>query len=198
MGRGSAKQEAWFDDAKQAVATLKQGGILLHATDTVWGLACDATSNDAVERLNALKMRHPVHPVLTLMADDGMLQRHVPYIPEVAWQLMDESDRPTTIVYPEGRNVSTQLLGSNGSLAVRRVEDPYCVFVIRGLGKPIASTSANLTGQPTPSCFREVPQALIDGADHVSMHRQQEAPGNATPSMMVAFDEQERFTLIRR
>ena len=100
MGRGSAKHEAWFDDAKQAVATLKQGGILLHATDTVWGLACDATSNDAVERLNALKMRHPVHPVLTLMADDGMLQRYVPNIPEVAWQLMDESDRPTTIVYP--------------------------------------------------------------------------------------------------
>ncbi len=191
------RQFEWFDDAKRAVDALKRGGVVLHATDTVWGLACDATQDEAVNKLNALKQRHPVHPVLTLMADDGMIQRHVPTIPDVAWELMDETDRPTTIIYPEARGVSSQLLGSNGSLAVRRVNDPFCEFLIRGLGKPIASTSANLTGQPTPTCFADVPAELREGVDYVSEHRSKEGPGSGKASLMVAFDGQGRFTLIR-
>ena len=190
--------EPWHDDARHAVRVLRQGGILLHATDTVWGLACDATNDDAVKRLNELKSRHPEHPVLVLVADEGHVEELVPSVPEAAWDLMEHADRPTTVVYPEGRGVSTLLLGSNGSLAIRCIRDPYSAYVIRGLGKPIASTSANVTGDPTPMGFRDVPAMLREGVDHVSTHRQQESAGAGQPSMMVAFDAAGRFSFVRK
>ena len=191
-------QEPWHEDARHAVKVLRDGGLLLHATDTVWGLACDATNDDAVQRLNQLKSRHPEHPVLVLVADEGHVEELVTEVPEAAWDLMEHSDRPTTIVYPSGSGVSPLLMGSNGSLAIRCIRDAYCAYVIRGLGRPIASTSANLTGGPTPKGFRDVPEALKSGADHVSLHRQTETSGDGQPSMMVAFDDAGRFSFIRR
>ena len=198
MASSRKSSEPWHDDARQAVKVLRQGGILLHATDTVWGLACDATNDDAVKRLNELKSRHPEHPVLVLVADEGHVEELVPHVPEAAWDLMEHTDRPTTVVYPEGRGVSPLLLGSNCSLAIRCIRDPYSAYVIRGLGKPMASTSANVTGGPTPKGFRDVPTVLREGVDHVSTHRQQEAAGAGQPSMMVAFDAAGRFSFIRK
>ena len=191
-------QEAWQDDARQAVKVLREGGLLLHATDTVWGLACDATNDEAVQRLNQLKSRHPEHPVLVLVADEGHVQELVPEVPDAAWDLMEHANRPTTIVYPSGKGVSPHLMGRDGSLAIRCIRDAYCAYVIRGLGRPIASTSANLTGGPTPKRFRDVPEALKNGVDHVSLHRQTETSGDGQPSMMVAFDEAGRFSFIRK
>lgn len=191
-------QEPWHEDARHAVKVLRDGGLLLHATDTVWGLACDATNDDAVQRLNQLKSRHPEHPVLVLVADEGHVEELVTEVPDAAWDLMEHGDRPITIVYPSGKGVSTHLLGSNGSLAIRCIRDAYCAYVIRGLGRPIASTSANLTGGPTPKSFLDVPQALQDGVHHVSLHRQKEPSGDGQPSMMVAFDKEGRFSFIRK
>ena len=196
-GRGK-RSEPWHDDARQAVRVLREGGILLHATDTVWGLACDATNDEAVKRLNALKARHPEHPVLVLVADEGHVEQLVDEVPEAAWDLMAHSDRPTTVVYPSGKGVSDLLKGANGSLAIRCIREVYTAYVIRGLGKPIASTSANLTGGPTPKGFRDVPTELKSGVDHVSAHRQDEPPGAGVPSMMVAFDECGRFQFLRK
>ena len=196
-GRG-IRSEPWHDDARQAVRVLRKGGILLHATDTVWGLACDATNDEAVKRLNALKARHPEHPVLVLVADEGHVEQLVDEVPEAAWDLMAHSDRPTTVVYPSGKGVSELLKGANGSLAIRCIREDYTSYVIRGLGKPIASTSANLTGGTTPKSFRDVPAELKAGVDHVSAHRQDEPPGAGVPSMMVAFDEHGRFQFLRK
>lgn len=198
MGGRSKRSEPWHEDARQAVRVLRDGGILLHATDTVWGLACDATNDEAVMRLNALKARHPEHPVLVLVADEGHVEQLVDDVPEAAWDLMEHSDRPTTVVYPSGKGVSDLLKGANGSLAIRCIREDYTAYVIRGLGKPIASTSANLTGGPTPKSFRDVPTELKTGVDHVSSHRQEEPPGAGVPSMMVAFDEQGRFQFLRK
>ena len=191
-------QEPWHDDARNAVRVLREGGLLLHATDTVWGLACDATNDDAVQRLNLLKSRHPEHPVLVLVADEGHVKELVTEVPDAAWDLMEHANRPTTIVYPSGKGVSPHLMGSNGSLAIRCIRDAYCAYVIRGLGRPIASTSANLTGGPTPKGFRDVPEALRNGVNHVSSHRQTETAGDGQPSMMVAFDDAGRFSFIRK
>ena len=99
-------QEPWHDDARHAVKVLREGGLLLHATDTVWGLACDATNDDAVQRLNLLKSRHPEHPVLVLVADEGHVEELVTEVPDAAWDLMEHANRPTTIVYPSGKGVS--------------------------------------------------------------------------------------------
>ena len=198
MGGRSKRSEPWHDDARLGVRVLREGGILLHATDTVWGLACDATNDEAVKRLNALKARHPEHPVLVLVADEGHVERLVADVPEAAWDLMEHSDRPTTVVYPSGKGVSELLKGANGSLAIRCIREDYTSYVIRGLGKPIASTSANLTGGTTPKSFRDVPAELKAGVDHVSGHRQDEPPGAGVPSMMVAFDEHGRFQFLRK
>ena len=94
MPSSRKSSEPWHDDARQAVKVLRQGGVLLHATDTVWGLACDATNDDAVRRLNELKSRHPEHPVLVLVADEGHVEELVPEVPEAAWDLMEHADPP--------------------------------------------------------------------------------------------------------
>ncbi|MGB1384131.1 MAG: L-threonylcarbamoyladenylate synthase [Flavobacteriales bacterium] len=192
------RSEPWHEDARIAVQVLRSGGIVLHATDTVWGLACDATNDEAVTRMNALKSRHPEHPVLVLVADEGHVEELVSEVPEAAWDLMEHSDRPTTVIYPEGKGVSPLLLGGDGSLAVRCIRDPYSAYVIRGLGRPVASTSANVTGGPTPKSFRDVPESLRTGADHVSAHRRDERDGSGIPSMIVAFDEEGRFRFVRK
>ena len=197
MGR-KRREEAWHEDARQAVRVLKQGGVLLHATDTVWGLACDATNDQAVQRMNTLKERHPIHPVLVLVADEGHVEQLVDDVPEAAWDLMELGDRPTTVVYPQGKGVSSALLGTNGSLALRCVREDYSAYVIRGLNRPLASTSANFTGHPTPKDFRDIPEDLKKLVDHVSAHRRDETGGAGVPSMMVAFDEAGRFTFLRK
>ena len=194
MGR----KEAWHEDARQAVRVLKQGGVLLHATDTVWGLACDATNDEAVQRMNSIKERHPVHPVLVLVADEGHVEQLVGEVPEAAWDLMELGDRPTTIVYPHGKGVSSALLGVDGSLAVRCIREDYSAYVIRGLNRPLASTSANFTGQPNPKGFLDISDNLKDLVDHVSVHRRDEVEETGVPSMMVAFDEAGRFTFLRK
>jgi len=198
MAARQRQSEVWQEDAREAVRVLRQGGVILHATDTVWGLACDATNDNAVRKLNELKARHPEHPVLVLVADEGHVQDLVSEVPDAAWDLMEHSERPTTIVYPDGKGVSPLLLGADGSLAVRCIREPYSAYVIRGLGKPLASTSANLTGGPTPKNFSDVSDELRLGADYVSKHRQQERDGSGLPSMMVAFDAAGRFTFLRK
>jgi len=197
MGR-KRREESWHEDARQAVRVLKQGGVLLHATDTVWGLACDATNDEAVQRMNTIKERHPIHPVLVLVADEGHVEQLVDAVPEAAWDLMDLGDRPTTVVYPQGKGVSSALLGANGSLAVRCIREDYSAYVIRGLNRPLASTSANFTGQPTPRSFQDISNDLMNLVDHVSSHRRDELGGSGVPSMMVAFDEAGRFTFLRK
>ena len=197
MGR-KLREEAWHEDARQAVRVLKQGGVLLHATDTVWGLACDATNDEAVQRMNTIKERHPVHPVLVLVADEGHVEHLVGDVPEAAWDLMELGERPTTVVYPQGKGVSSALLGADGSLAVRCIREDYSAYVIRGLNRPLASTSANFTGQPTPKSFHDISNDLKNLVDHVSAHRRNDVGGTGVPSMMVAFDEAGRFTFLRK
>ena len=189
--------ESWRDDALEAVRTLRSGGVILHASDTVWGLACDASNPEAIAKLRSLKGRDKDTPILVLASDDGMIQKHVEDVPEAAWELYDCADRPTTIVLPKGRGVDESLLGPGGSLAVRRISEPWCEFVIRGLGKPIASSSANLSGVPTPKSFSEIDSSITLGVDFVSSHRKTEAL-SSPPSFMVAFDEDGRFNILRK
>ncbi len=189
--------ESWRDDALEAVRTLKSGGVILHASDTVWGLACDASNSDAVAKLRKLKGRDDGSPILVLASDDGMIQRHVEKVPDSAWELYDCADRPTTIVLPFGRGVDNSILGSGGSLAIRRVSDPWCEFVIRGLGMPIASSSANISGVATPKFFGDIDSSITLGVDFVSSHRKTEVL-SSPPSFIVAFDEEGRFNILRK
>lgn len=189
--------ETWRDDALEAVRTLRDGGVILHASDTVWGLACDASNPEAVAKLRALKGRDAETPILVLVSDDGMIQKHIEDVPDAAWDLIDTATRPTTIVMPGGRGVDSSILGHGGSLAIRRISEPWCEFVIRGLGKPIASSSANLSGVPTPKSYRQIESSISVGADFVSSHRKTEEL-NSPPSFMVSFDKEGRFKILRK
>lgn len=189
----------WQEDARKAAAAIKAGQILLHPTDTVWGLAADPKNDAAVRAMNRLKGRPENTPVLLLVADDGELERVLPKLPEGAWSLIESSDRPVTLV-AEGatnRGFSVVCQGQDGRLAVRWVQDdPYTAYVIRGCGGVLASTSANLHGEATPARLDGVADAIRSGVGHVANHRREDSLAGR-PSMMVGFDKAGRFEMIR-
>lgn len=192
----SKLNEPWREEALALVQALKAGGVILSATDTVWGLACDATNADAVARMAALKGRPLEKSFLALVADDGQMERLLPQLPDSAWELIEASDRPVTVVGQAGigHRLAAGMVRSDGSLGVRCVKEPYLQFIIRGLSRPLASTSANISGSPTPTRLQEVADAVKDGVDAVGTWQ----PGHsAPPSWVVRFDETGRFSVLR-
>lgn len=192
--------QSWEPDALQAVRTLRSGGVLLHASDTVWGLAADAQHPEAVSRIFQIKKRPIEQTLITLVSSESQLEMLIPNLPEAAWELLEVSDRPVTIVGRLGANSRYQLapglVASDGTVAVRLVKDPYNLFILKGLDRPMASTSANTSGAPTPIRFQEVEQAIVEGVDFAGEHHRNE-PTSSQPSMLVKFDEAGRIQLIR-
>lgn len=164
-------ENALFDkaDLDEAIAVLKAGGVILYPTDTVWGLGCDATNPEAVARVFAIKRRAESKTMVTLVADADMLGRYVKVIPEVAINLIEVNDRPMTIVYPDGVNLAPGVLAEDGTAAIRIPSgSDFCVQLIRRFGKAIVSTSANYSGEPTPTYYEDIPVEIIDAADWVA------------------------------
>lgn len=194
------KKPDWQDDALAVVRTLKAGEVAVHSTDTVWGLAADAMSKAAVSRVFDIKKRDKASTLLMLVDSPGMLEKYLPALPEAAWDLLDVSNRPVTVIAKCSDESKTKLasglVAADGTLAVRWVKDDYLAFIIRGLGRPVASTSANLNGKETPITYLGIDDAVTSAADFVAQHRRN-APTNSTPSMIVKFDEQDRITIIR-
>ncbi|MCB0761252.1 MAG: threonylcarbamoyl-AMP synthase [Flavobacteriales bacterium] len=168
------------EELKEAVRILRSGGVILYPTDTIWGLGCDATNQEAVDRLRAVKGREEGKAMLVLVAEDGMLQRYVKDVPKVAWDLIDCADKPTTIIYPEGIHFAEGVTAEDGSIGIRKTDDETCVFMIKGLNKPLVSTSANFAGQPSPSVFREISEELKNKVDYIVPFRQDEQGGRAS------------------
>lgn len=192
------KTAPWQSDALEAVRTLKSGGMLLHPSDTVWGLAASAKDGEAIRRVNRLKGRPENQPLIVLVASDGDMERLLPNLPDEAWELIESSDRPVTVLAEPGKQhgLDEALIGPDGRIAVRWVRnDPFTEFVIRGAGR-LASTSANLNGFPTPEKFTDIPESLRLEADYIPLHRREETV-STQPSMMVAFDAAGRFELLR-
>lgn len=152
---------------QSAIKTLRRGGTLLYPTDTIWGLGCDATNETAVGRVYALKRRPPQQALLVLLPDAGLLDRYLVRVPDLAWDLIEFAEKPLTIVYPQGKNVPPNLLGADGSLAIRVVKEGFCHGLLQAFGRPLVSTSANLSGQPSPERFAQVPEELTKGVDYI-------------------------------
>ena len=150
-----------------AVEALKAGDIILYPTDTVWGIGCDATNPDAVARVFELKKRPDSKSLVTLVADADMLGKYVKVIPETAINLIEVNDRPMTIVYPGAMNLAPNVIAEDGTAAIRIPQSEFCVQVIRKFRKAIVSTSANISGEPAPSFYEDIPMEIIDGVDHV-------------------------------
>src|SRR5512135_2173629 len=133
------------EDIRAAVETLKKGGIILYPADTIWGLGCDATNEDAVRKIFRIKERQDAKSMLVLLDDENKLTGYVTEIPEIAWSILEVTEKPITIIYPGARNLAAGLVAEDGSIGIRIVKDDFCRQMIRTFGKPVVSTSANIS-----------------------------------------------------
>ncbi len=173
--------ENYNEDIKKAVDTLRAGGIILYPTDTIWGIGCDATNSKAVRRVFDIKHRADSKALITLVGSLAALERIVEEVPDVAYQLLEVADKPMTIVYDHGRGVAPELLAEDGSIGVRLTTEPFSAALCKAFGRPLVSTSANISGKPAPAHYGEISQEILDAADYVCTSRRDEtAPAAAS------------------
>jgi L-threonylcarbamoyladenylate synthase len=154
-------------EVHNAYEAIKAGGIILYPTDTVWGIGCDATNPDAVKKIYDLKQRMESKSMIVLMNSDRMMHNVFKEIPEVAWQLIDLSEKPTTLILDNPRNVAPNLIAPDKTLGVRLIKEPFCFKLMERMKKPLVSTSANISGMPTPNSFKEIDKHILDGVDYI-------------------------------
>lgn len=154
-------------DINNAVAALDKGGVILYPTDTVWGIGCDATDSAAVRRVFEIKRRADSKALITLVADVADIGRYSAVAPSVASAIIGASDRPTTVVYPGGHGLAPELLAEDGSVGMRVTAELVSSSICRALGRPLVSTSANISGQPAAGIYGEISREIIDAVDYV-------------------------------
>lgn len=154
-------------DYHEAIGHLRRGGIILYPTDTLWGLGCDATNEAAVQRVYRLKQRNEAKALVVLIAEVGQLTQYVTQVPDIAWDWVEFAEKPLTVVYPKGKNVAASVLAPDGSLAIRLVKEEFCKNLVYRFGRALVSTSANISGHPTPGRFEDISEALKQGVDYI-------------------------------
>lgn len=162
------------DDIRRAVEVMHAGGVILYPTDTVWGIGCDATNPEAVAKVYRIKQRSDSKAMICLVDSDARLQRYVRNVPEVAWQLIDCSERPMTVVLDGATGLASNLIAEDGSVALRITNEPFSKQLCYRFQKAIVSTSANISGQPAAQNYCDIPQELLDAVDYVCWSRRQE------------------------
>lgn len=160
------------EDIREALTALRGNGIILYPTDTIWGLGCDATSQEAVEKIFRIKSRDENKSLLILVNSEQMLERYVREIPEIALELLSVTDGPLTIIYPNGKNLAKGVCSEDGSAGIRICRDEFCNELISRFRKPVVSTSANFSGEKSPHFFDEIDKELIKSVDYVVKYRQ--------------------------
>lgn len=183
-------------EIQNAFEVIQNGGIILYPTDTVWGIGCDATNPEAVAKIYELKKRAETQSMIVLMNGEKMLYNVFKDIPEVAWQIMDLSENPTTIILDNPRNVATNLIASDKSLGVRVVKEPFCFKLLERMKKPLVSTSANISGQPTPIAFKDINPEIIKGVDYVVNLHQDRIAGK--PSTIIKLTNDSQVKVLRK
>lgn len=188
--------EAINQEVHNAFEIIKEGGIILYPTDTVWGIGCDATNPEAVAKVYALKKRAETQSMIVLMNGDRMVYTVFNEVPEVAWQIIECAEKPTTLILDNPKNVAANLIAADKSLAMRIVKEPFCFKLLERMKKPLVSTSANISGQPTPKSFKEISPEIIKGVDYVvNLHREKIA-GN--PSSIIKLTNDLQVKVIRK
>lgn len=181
-------------DVQSAVEALKAGKIILYPTDTIWGIGCDPTCEEAVRRIFEIKGRGEGKAMIILIERIEQLRDYVAQIPEIAWDIVDFAENPLTIIYPKGKNVSPLVLPEEGTIAVRLVRDEFCKAVIRKFGKAIVSTSANKSGEKSPANYSEISSEIISSVDFVPEWRKDEkTSGKASTIMQIGMKGELKF-----
>ena len=184
------------DDITRSLEVLSEGGVILYPTDTIWGLGCDATNEEAVTKLYHLKGREETRSMLILLENQNFISQYIKEVPEVAWELIESSDRPLTIVYPGAKNLASNLIGADGSIGIRIVNDLFCAELIKRYRKPLVSTSANISGMPSPSGFGDISDSLKQSVEYIVGWRQDDTKINPVSSI-IKLDTSGKFNIIR-
>jgi len=195
-GRRKNYRQLFSDqDVSDAVEVLKRGGTILYPTDTIYGIGCDATQPDAVDKVYAIKNRPSAKALIVLVDSMKMLDRYIEEVPDVAWQMIKLATSPLTVIYDRPKHLAESLIAEDNSVAIRVTDDPLCKAMIRGLKRPIVSTSANLSGEKTEQWIYQMDKKLTDGVDHVVNIPL--ANRNAKPSSIVKLSADGKVKVIR-
>ncbi len=185
------------DEITKAAEVLRRGGLILYPTDTVWGVGCDATNDGAVERVYALKRSADKRAMTILVASVDDVGRYVKRVPEVGWQLLEVAEDPLTLILPGGAGVSPGLIPDGGTIGIRVPRHEFCTALLRRLGRPLVSTSANISGEATPLTFEAIPAAIRQGVDLV-IDRRFEGHPTRRPSSIISVGPGGEVKIIRQ
>jgi L-threonylcarbamoyladenylate synthase len=185
------------DDIKKALDVLKKGGIILYPTDTIWGIGCDATNEDAVRKIYQIKKREDSKSMLVLMENPALLERYVDDVPEIAWDLVEVASTPLTVIYPNAKNLAKNLIAEDGSIGIRFTKEAFTTQLLQRFRRPMVSTSANISGEKSPAVFSDISEEIKKQMDYVVEYRQDDN-SPAQPSSIIKLGAGGRIDIIRK
>jgi L-threonylcarbamoyladenylate synthase len=185
------------EDLKKALEVLKSGGIILYPTDTIWGIGCDATNAEAVKRIYELKKREDSKSMLVLMENPALLDRYVEEVPEVAWDLVELTTTPLTVIYPKAKNLAHNLVAEDGSIGIRFTKETFTSQLLQRFRRPLVSTSANISGEKSPAFFDEISEEIRNAVDYIVEYRQDDRTPSK-PSSIIKLGPGGQIEIIRK
>lgn len=184
------------DDIQSCLEVLKKGGVILYPTDTVWGLGCDASNEDAVDKIFKIKKRAEDKSLIILLSEEGQLKNYVADETPEVYDFIKGIKKPVTIIYNNAKNLAKNVIGKDGSIGIRITEDKFCKKLIDKFGKPIVSTSSNISGYPPPMLFDDIDYEIKSSVDYIVKYRQDETePG--VPSTIIKINKDYSYSVIR-
>jgi len=185
------------DDIKKALEVLKNGGVILYPTDTIWGIGCDATNEIAVQKIYNIKKREDSKSMLVLMENPALLERYVDEVPEIAWDLVEVSSTPLTVIYPNAKNLAKNLIAEDGTIGIRFTKEAFTAQLLQRFRKPLVSTSANISGENSPAFFDEISEEIKNQVDYIVEYRQNDT-SPTQPSSIIKLGAGGRIDIIRK
>lgn len=185
------------EDIKKACEVLRNGGVILYPTDTIWGIGCDATNEEAVKRIYEIKQRSDNKSMLVLTDNPVRLEQYVSDVPSIAWDLIDLTDKPLTIIYDNAKNLAVNLIADDGSIGIRVTDEAFSRELCKQFRKPIVSTSANVSGETAPAVFREISEEIKASVDYIVSYRQADNKKNP-PSSIIKLEKNGTIQIIRK
>lgn len=190
-------QKTMHNDINKALEILKNGGVILYPTDTIWGIGCDATNEKAVERIYKIKKREDSKSMLVLMENPALLERYVTEVPEIAWDLVEVATTPLTVIYPKAKNLAKNLVATDGSIGIRFTKEAFTTQLLQRFRRPLVSTSANISGEKSPAFFNEISEEIKSQVDYIVEFRQDDTTPSQ-PSSIIKLGAGGQIDIIRK
>jgi L-threonylcarbamoyladenylate synthase len=185
------------EEFQKSMEVLRSGGTILYPTDTVWGIGCDAKNEKAVEKIYKIKQRTDSKSLIVLLHNESMLNKYVHEVPSVAWDLIELSDKPLTLIFDQVGGMAPNVVAADGSCGIRICKDEFCNRLLHKFGRPLVSTSANISGKPTPHNYREISEDILKAVDYVVDWRREEN-AQFEPSTIMKLRNNGQIEIIRK